>query len=490
MCSPTLVLNVECWVLSWWQEIIRKDLSYDYLFPREHSAKSCEDGRRKFCAYSVCQPSFGVRLMEDNLLSQYSCRYYNRERYISSFAKDDIYVFLPEPVESQDSSSFDAYEIGDVYYSLFCVSFSSPLPWHDTEKLYIRKLCSDRLLQASAFTKPDQQLRFLLVLGVRIYMLYQRPNREDVSSCPPSGESNTHQIYAKIKKFTKYSKTKIMIKKRRQKPISNFWFSRFGSHGRLAQLVRALARHARGHRFESRIDHHRRYQKIITYIFPRYCIHCKALWEYLCVNCKRLLHTHREICPVSHRFSPDFLVHLDYRNEVSYEGIVIWFEYDALLKKLIFALKYHHRYALSSFLIDRLTLVIQSNHTLYSQFYTKKTIIAPIPSHWYRKHFTKGYNQSELLARWVAQKLSLSYQPLLVKTAHTRAQALLSRQQRMRNIAGVFAIRKDVTLCWNELVVLVDDVTTTGATIQSAAQELKKHHPKLVIREVVLGRHV
>lgn len=104
--------------------------------------------------------------------------------------------------------------------------------------------------------------------------------------------------------------------------------------------------------------------KLIDLLFPKLCIGCQSAGDYLCSQCKKTLQPHQELCPVSHRFSQDFAVHLDYRHEVAYQGIAIGFAYHDLLKKLILQLKYYHRYDVASFLVDRLSLVIQTNQTL------------------------------------------------------------------------------------------------------------------------------
>lgn len=59
--------------------------------------------------------------------------------------------------------------------------------------------------------------------------------------------------------------------------------------------------------------------KLIDFLFPKICIGCQHSGDYLCVQCKKTLQPHQELCPVSHRFSPDFVVHLDHRHEVAYQ---------------------------------------------------------------------------------------------------------------------------------------------------------------------------
>lgn len=230
--------------------------------------------------------------------------------------------------------------------------------------------------------------------------------------------------------------------------------------------------------------------KILDILFPRKCMWCDQLGEYLCAKCKKRLEPHPEICPVTHRFSPDFQVHLDHRAEVVYQGIAIGFWYNDLLKKLILQLKYYHRYDISDFLCERLSLVVQTNQTLQRLFRNRNVVVTSIPSHRYRKYFIKWYNQSELLARWVAELLGVPYMSLLKKKKGTRIQAFLSRQQRIKNLEWVFDLKEDVVLSGDECVIIIDDITTTWSTINAAAVSLKQRYPGVVIWWVVLGRHI
>jgi ComF family protein len=97
-------------------------------------------------------------------------------------------------------------------------------------------------------------------------------------------------------------------------------------------------------------------------------------------------------------------------------------------------------------------------------------IVVPVPLHWWRR-LTRGYNQSEALARSLAEGLNLPCQPgLLRRIRHTPHQSHLPATQRRINVAGAFRASADVR---GLSVLLVDDVMTTGATSDEAARALK-----------------
>ncbi len=97
--------------------------------------------------------------------------------------------------------------------------------------------------------------------------------------------------------------------------------------------------------------------------------------------------------------------------------------------------------------------------------------VAAVPLH-RRQRYRRGYNQAELLAKGVAEHISGPYMPgLLKRVKDTPSQTQLSVHQRIENVKGAFAARRaDMP----ENILLVDDVLTTGATVNECARELKR----------------
>lgn len=89
----------------------------------------------------------------------------------------------------------------------------------------------------------------------------------------------------------------------------------------------------------------------------------------------------------------------------------------------------------------------------------------------------RGYNQSELLARELAAFLHTPYEELLDKKTENRVQHSLGKEERARNVQGVYTARGDVK---GRAILLCDDIVTSGATLRECARILKESGAKSV----------
>lgn len=100
-------------------------------------------------------------------------------------------------------------------------------------------------------------------------------------------------------------------------------------------------------------------------------------------------------------------------------------------------------------------------------------VIVPVPLDYWRR-WRRGYNQAELLAHQVGSCLHLPVIPqALQKTRRTRRQVGLSRADRLRNLAAAFRVRQPASI-QGKRVLLIDDVCTTGTTLQECAKALRR----------------
>ncbi len=110
---------------------------------------------------------------------------------------------------------------------------------------------------------------------------------------------------------------------------------------------------------------------------------------------------------------------------------------------------------------------------LESEYFNSVDVILPVPLH-PSKLKKRGYNQSEIFARGISES---THKPVdtvtLVRKYASESQTRKSRQNRWENVKEIFSLENSVTF-QNKHVLLVDDVITTGATIESCVNELLK----------------
>lgn len=97
--------------------------------------------------------------------------------------------------------------------------------------------------------------------------------------------------------------------------------------------------------------------------------------------------------------------------------------------------------------------------------------VVPVPLHW-RRRLTRGYNQAEQIARPLAARLGLPCASLLSRRRATPPQSLLGRDDRLANLRKAFRVPRPEKVRGLGIL-LVDDVATTGATLDAAARALR-----------------
>lgn len=139
------------------------------------------------------------------------------------------------------------------------------------------------------------------------------------------------------------------------------------------------------------------------------------------------------------------------------------------LKKAVVNYKFHGATALASTIAER--AVRQFSERVNE---TEPASLVPIPLHPGREH-VRGYNQAEVFARALADRLNLPVQTeLLFREKKRRPQARLRKSEREGNVAGVFVVDEEAASESSGCrILLIDDVVTSGATVREAAKSLE-----------------
>jgi len=142
--------------------------------------------------------------------------------------------------------------------------------------------------------------------------------------------------------------------------------------------------------------------------------------------------------------------------------------YNETAQKLLHAFKYNSKTSLSRTFVPLMIDFIDRHHIPLQAF----DLISPVPLHPVRLR-ERGYNQSALLSLPLSRHYQLAHtEDLLIRQKATQTQTELGAKQRWTNMDGAFRIKNPTDL-EGKTVVLIDDLYTTGATLNSAAEVLK-----------------
>lgn len=218
------------------------------------------------------------------------------------------------------------------------------------------------------------------------------------------------------------------------------------------------------------------YKQIKDYIFPVFCLDCGQEGMWLCDDCyKKLNLSGRFFCPVCHTQTEDGAC-CDKCLGQSYldkEIAVLKYSEQEIIGEIIHNLKYNYAEDLAV-LIEKIILEFcQKNSVLFSNFYS----VIPIPLH-KKRYAERGFNQAEIIADSLAKALSLSMSKNLERIKYTKQQAKLDKKEREENTKEAFVYLDDIV---PKSVILVDDVFTTGSTMQACAKALKEKGVEKVI---------
>ena len=147
------------------------------------------------------------------------------------------------------------------------------------------------------------------------------------------------------------------------------------------------------------------------------------------------------------------------------EEIMAYGYYGGVLKKLILNLKYHKSFIAGKVLADLLCqIIIEKKLSIDCICYV------PISKDSLKK---RGFNQCSVLAKNISSILDIPVIDCLVKVKETKEQKLLGREERAKNILNAFTIKNKEKL-FRKNILLIDDVYTTGATINECKKNIEK----------------
>ncbi len=198
---------------------------------------------------------------------------------------------------------------------------------------------------------------------------------------------------------------------------------------------------------------------ILDLLFPRRCYICGKTGSYFHPYCRQNLNVQS----------------LETQPPVPFDGRLSLFKYHGPIRHCLNDLKYkfisHLHQDLSSLVCGKIT---KNFPHLLSYWQDQDYNIVPIPLHPFRQNW-RGFNQSIILAQSIASRLKLALNPkILSRILYTPPQVKLTKRQRIKNVNRAFRLNLASPIPKN--IILFDDVSTTGATLQAAALTFPKNY--------------
>lgn len=199
----------------------------------------------------------------------------------------------------------------------------------------------------------------------------------------------------------------------------------------------------------------------------------------ICAACgERLLNQEKVICTRCLVDLPRTNFHFEHDNPVSQ---LFWgrvnvqnatalfrFQKGSRFQDLLHLLKYNGRQDVGEELGRQLGFELKK-----SEIFSSVNVVIPVPLHPKREK-KRGYNQAECIAKGIAESMEIEIQSRnLVRNVETQTQTKKSRIERWKNVDSIFEIKQPEKLN-NMHILLVDDVVTTGATLEACAQAILK----------------
>lgn len=210
---------------------------------------------------------------------------------------------------------------------------------------------------------------------------------------------------------------------------------------------------------------------ILDWLFPKLCIGCGFLGEYLCLNCIKSLKTKKTVCFYCEKSSPAGTTHSACSKKGPITGNLSLYQYSGLMSKIIHSYKYKlNQTIINAFLIE----AVQPQISKIQEFLplTNPKLI-PVPLNIKRMR-RRGFNQALTICNYLSKALGLQINEVLIKTRETQPQAGITKlKERKANIKGVFVVTSD-RLIKKQDVIIIDDLVTTGATVNEIGKVLKK----------------
>lgn len=202
--------------------------------------------------------------------------------------------------------------------------------------------------------------------------------------------------------------------------------------------------------------------------FPRHCYNCHiSLPKYAEVLCRKC-ESHLPLTGFENESENIVFQTFWGRVPINFAASIFHFRKDETLQKLIHLLKYRKHPEVGIYLGRLVGQIIAESKIINSVDF-----IIPVPLH-HRRYLKRGYNQCEMIAKGMAEILEVEViSDLLYRTSYNVSQTTKSHYERWQNVEGIFHVVEGDRI-QNKKIILVDDIITTGATLEASCSAMQE----------------
>ena len=202
---------------------------------------------------------------------------------------------------------------------------------------------------------------------------------------------------------------------------------------------------------------------VINFIYPNVCGICNKICKSdLCKKCEIKMNSIAKI-------------KIDYYSNKNFKKHLYIFKYEGIIKEKLIDYKFNEKIFIYKSFIKFII-----NNKKICRFLKSYDIIIPVPIH-KKRNKNRGYNQSAVFAREIANNISkLKYVgDVLIKKTNNKPQSKKNRVEREKNVINAYVLQNEQKIK-DKKILLLDDIYTTGYTVNECCKVLKQGNPKYI----------
>jgi ComF family protein len=227
-------------------------------------------------------------------------------------------------------------------------------------------------------------------------------------------------------------------------------------------------------------------ESFLDILFPKSCSICCRKGTYLCNRCKKLFKKTLPECYKCRRINCNYKTHNFCKREKDLDAVFVCWEYNSLTSDLLRKYKYGYVYDIDTALVEFATeRIVESNYMELLE----NTLITNIPISSLRLR-ERGFNQTYSISKRISEVFELEFNSALIGRKHSiEHQAFKEKDERKHMEEEEFYISKPQDINNFSSITIVDDVITTGTTLENASYCLKKYYGEsLIVNAICMFR--